>query len=201
MSRPVIKFNTQDRPEFFSVLRKRVDQYFEQNNISKQANLEMKIKTVFMTLLYFIPYLLMVTGLVTVTWQIYLMWGIMGFGVSGIGLSIMHDANHGAYSKKKWVNRTLGFMLNFGGGYHVNWKIQHNVLHHSYTNIDGYDDDISRPVMRFSPTQKRKWIYNFQVFYAPILYSLMTVYWVISKDYEQVFKYHKKDLLRAQGLT
>jgi linoleoyl-CoA desaturase len=28
------------------------------------------------------------------------------------------------------------------GGSATNWKIQHNVLHHSFTNIDGYDEDI-----------------------------------------------------------
>lgn len=201
MSRPVIKFNTQNKPEFFTLLRKRVNQHFKDKNISKHANLEMKAKTVFMILLYFVPYLLMVTGLLSAFWQVLLMWALMGFGMSGIGLSIMHDANHGAYSKHKWVNKSLGFLLNFAGGYHINWKIQHNVLHHSFTNIDGYDDDISRPVMRFSPTQKRKWIYKFQVIYAPILYSLMTIYWVISKDFEQVYKYHKKDLLHGQGIT
>ena len=161
----------------------------------------MKFKTFFMLTLYTAPYLLMISGTVTGQVEVMLMWVLMGFGMAGIGLSIMHDANHGSYSKNKLVNKRLGYLLNIIGGYHINWKIQHNVLHHTYTNIDGYDEDIAKPVMRFSPNQKRKFIYNFQIIYAPILYSVMTLYWVVSKDFEGIIKYNKRGLLAAQGLT
>jgi len=201
MSVPVVKFNLQDRPEFFKELQKKVNKYFKENNISKYANFNMKFKTAFMLCLYFVPLILMVTGVVSSLWPAISMWAIMGLGMSGIGLSIMHDANHGSYSKNRKVNNALGFTLNFIGGYHINWKIQHNVLHHSFTNIEGFDEDIAKPVMRFSPLQKRKKIYKFQVFYAPILYGLMSIYWYLSKDFEQLIRYSKNDLLAGQGLT
>lgn len=197
----VVKFNAEDRPEFFKELRKRVNAYFKEKNISKQANLNMKLKTVFMLCLYFIPFILMLSGVVYSSWAVISMWVIMGFGMSGIGLSIMHDANHGAYSKNKNVNNFFGFVLNFIGGYHVNWKIQHNVLHHSFTNIDGFDEDIDKGVMRFSPTQKRKKIFRFQLFYAPIFYGILTIYWFLFKDFEQLIRYNKKGLLKGQGLS
>ena len=73
----------------------------------------------------------------------------------------------GAYSKNHKVNKTLGYLINFIGGYHYNWKIQHNVLHHSYTNVHGMDEDLDTPVMRFSPNQERKWYYRYQSVYAP----------------------------------
>ncbi len=178
MSQPSVKFNAQDRPEFFKELRKRVNAHFKENNISRHANLEMKFKTAFMITLYFTPMILMITGVVTSLWGVIGMWTLMGIGMSGIGLSIMHDANHGAYSQNKHVNNVLGYLLNFLGAYHTNWKIQHNVLHHSFTNVDGHDEDIAKEgVMRFSPTQERKSIYRFQVFYAPFLYGIMTIYW------------------------
>lgn len=201
MSRPVVKFNTQDNPEFFSVLRKRVNQHFKDKNISKHANNEMKFKTAFMLGLYFIPMGLMYFQVFTSSAAIFGLWAIMGFGMAGIGLSIMHDANHGAYSKSKKVNQTLGFLINFLGAYHSNWIIQHNVLHHSYTNIEDHDEDIKNPVMRFSPGQKRKKGYKYQVFYAPFLYAIMTLYWFISKDFERVFTYDDKKLLGTQNLT
>lgn len=202
MSNPAVTFNAQDRPEFAKVLRKRVNQYFKDKNISKHANLNMKVKTIFMIGLYFIPLVLMVTGVVSGLWPVIGMWVLMGLGMSGIGLSIMHDANHGAYSKNKHVNNALGYLVNFLGAYHVNWKIQHNVLHHSFTNVEGHDEDIAKEgIMRFSPTQKRKSIYRFQVFYAPFLYGIMTIYWFLSKDFEQVKRYDKRNLLVAQGLT
>lgn len=201
MTFKTIKYNTQSQPEFFKELRSRVEAYFKDNNISKYANANMKFKTAFMIAIYFVPLAFLISGLVTNLYVLYALWIMMGFGMSGIGLSVMHDANHGAYSKKKWVNKSLGFLLNFLGGYHKNWIIQHNVLHHSYTNIEGYDEDIKNPLLRFSPRQKRKKMHRFQMFYAPFLYALMSIYWYVSKDYEQLARYHKKGLLSGQGLT
>jgi linoleoyl-CoA desaturase len=202
MSTPsVVKFNTAQQPEFFPELRKRVNQHFKDKKISQNANLAMKIKTAFMIGLYFIPYLLMVTGVVTNVAAIFAMWALMGLGMSGIGLAIMHDANHGSYSKNKYVNNALGFLLNFTGGYHINWKIQHNVLHHSFTNVHEFDEDIDKGIMRFSPNQPAKGAYRFQAFYAPFLYGLMTIYWFVAKDFQQLLRYQEKNLLEGQGLT
>ena len=201
MNIPVIKFNAQDQPTFVSELRKRVNNYFEENNISRYANWNMKFKTIYMVGLYVIPYMLMMTGVVGSNAGILLMWALMGFGMSGIGMCIMHDANHGSYSKHAWVNQLLGALISIVGGFRENWKIQHNVLHHSFTNIEGHDEDIELSVMRMSPTQERKKMHAYQDFYAPVLYGIMTVYWSLSKDIGQVIRYSKKDLLRAQGLT
>ena len=34
------------------------------------------------------------------------------------------------------------------------WRVKHNVAHHTYTNVDGYDDDINQaPFVRLMPTQ------------------------------------------------
>ncbi len=201
MNIPIVRFNVKDRPEFFKELRKRVDQYFRDNDLSRHANLNMKLKTVFMLGLYFVPLILMITGVVSSFWTMMVLWVLMGFGMSGIGLAIMHDANHGSYSKNRKVNNVLGYLVNFLGAYHVNWKIQHNVLHHSFTNVTGFDEDIDNPVMRFTPNQKRKKIFRFQAFYAPFFYGIMTLYWLISKDFQSLVKYRKEGLLAGQGLT
>lgn len=197
----VVKFNVGDRPEFFKELKIRINRHFKENNISRYANANMVCKTAFMLILYFSPMVLMYTGIIKLVWVNYILWVLMGFGMSGIGLTIMHDANHGSYSRHKIINRILGFTLNFLGAYHINWKIQHNVLHHTFTNIHDFDEDIDKGVMRFSPTQDRKGIFKYQIFYAPFFYALMTIYWLIAKDFELVFRYKKKNLLKAQGLT
>jgi len=201
MQTPTVNFNKEDRPEFVKELRKRVNNHFKENNISKYANLNMKLKTTFMISLYFIPLAVLLSGTITTFWPMMAMWVLMSFGMSGIGLSIMHDANHGSYSKNKKVNAALGYLVNFLGAYHVNWKIQHNVLHHSFTNIHEFDDDISKPIMRFSPDQEHKPIYKYQSLYAPFFYGLMTLYWVLSKDFEQIKRYNDMNLLHGQGLT
>lgn len=201
MTTPAIKFNRKDQPEFVRELRKRVNQYFQENNIPKHGNLKMKVKTAFMFLLYFGPLILMLTGLLSNVWLVILMWTLMGFGMSGIGLSVMHDANHGAYSQNKRVNEALGFVMNFLGGYHINWKIQHNVLHHSYTNVDGHDEDLENAVMRLSPHQEYKKIFKLQFLYAPFFYGIMTLFWIFGKDFAGVVRYNQKQLLEAQGRT
>ena len=202
MQGTTVRYNEQDKPEFHKELRKRVNQYFKEKGISKHANANMLLKTLFMITLYTTPLLLMLTGIVTSAWGVIGMWTIMGFGMSGIGLSIMHDANHGAYSSKKWVNRLFGSILNYIGGYHVNWKIQHNVLHHTFTNIDGMDEDIEKQgIVRFSPTQEHRRGFKFQILYAPFLYMILTAYWVTFKDFEQLFNYSKRDLLKSQGVS
>jgi len=196
-----IRFNVKDRPDFHKVLRKKVNGYFKENNISKYANTGMKFKTAFMVALYIVPFILMLTVFKSSVPMVLLMWFIMAFGMSGIGLSVMHDANHGAYSKNQTVNKWLGYLLILAGGSDLNWRIQHNVLHHTYTNIEHYDEDINTQVFRMSPSQERKPLHRFQAYYATFFYALMTFYWVVSKDIEGVFRYEKKDLLKGQGTS
>ncbi|NVK66414.1 MAG: fatty acid desaturase [Flavobacteriales bacterium] len=187
--------------EFYKVLRKRVNNYFKENGISRHANTNMVVKTIFMISLYFIPFILMLT-LFESTGLVLLMWVLMGFGMAGIGLSIMHDANHNAYSKNNKVNWLLGKLLLPIGGSDVNWRIQHNVLHHTYTNVTGMDEDIDTGVlMRFSPNQKLRKGHKLQHVYAWFLYGFMTIMWFSSKDYSQLARYKKKDLLKTQGVT
>jgi linoleoyl-CoA desaturase len=202
MSNNQVTFNETNQPEFYKELRRRVNAHFTENKISKFANFNMKFKTIFMVFLYSIPLFIMFTGIITNVWVMIGLWAIMGFGMAGIGLAVMHDANHGAYSSDHRVNSFVGWILNYIGGYHNNWKIQHNVLHHSYTNIDGHDEDISKQgLVRFSPSQERKRFFALQSLYIPILYSIMTLYWFVFKDIEQTVRYKKKDLLKTQGLT
>ena len=197
----IVRFNNSKNPEFYNELRTRVNTYFKSNGISKHANLNMVLKTVFMLGLYFVPLVLMLTGVVTSFGSVIIMWCLMGFGMSGIGMGVMHDANHGSYSKNSRINKWLGFTVNFAGGYHTNWIIQHNVLHHTFTNIEGFDEDIEQKVMRFSPNQKRHKFFKYQLFYAPFIYGLLTIYWVLAKDFIQLIDYNKRGLLKKQGLS
>jgi len=197
----VVKFNTKDHKEFFKEVRSNVNKYFKDNNISRYANAAMVFKTVFMIGLYFGPLVLMLTGVVSSLWPVMAMWVLMGFGMAGVGFSVMHDANHGSYSKNPKVNNALGFLISFIGGYRENWKIQHNILHHSFTNVEGFDEDIKNPTLRLSPKQERKWFHKYQAFYAPFLYGIMTLYWYTAKDYQGLARYKKRHLLEGQRIS
>lgn len=193
-----IKFSSA-RNDFFATLNQRVNEYFKSNNISRYANWEMKVKTACMFLMYLAPYILMLTGVVTNVWLMLGLCIVMGCGLAGIGLSVMHDANHGAYSNKKWVNQLLGYSLNVVGGNAFNWKVQHNVLHHTYTNVHDVDEDISpRGVLRMTPHSDWKMIHKFQHIYAWVLYGLMTFVWVFIKDFVRIVRYQKDGLVKNQ---
>jgi linoleoyl-CoA desaturase len=193
-----LKF-ARNNQDFFVTVSKRVNDYFKENNISKHANSQMIVKTIFMFALYLIPYFLILTETVTGTWSLVGLCIIMGFGIAGIGLSIMHDANHGAYSSKKWVNNLIGYSLNVVGGNAFNWKIQHNVLHHTYTNVYDADEDISpRGVLRMSPYSNWSPMHRFQFIYAWFFYGLMTIVWVLFKDFARIVVYQREGLVKKQ---
>jgi linoleoyl-CoA desaturase len=185
--------------EFFATLTQRVNGYFTSNNIQRTANTEMVIKTVFMFALYITPYVLMITGTFTNVWGFLAWYFVMGLGKAGIGLSVMHDANHGAYSSKTWVNNLLGFSLNVIGGHAFNWKVQHNVLHHTYTNVHEVDEDISpRGVIRMAPGSTWKPMHRWQHIYAWFFYGLLTFVWIVFKDYHRLSRYHRDGLVKKQ---
>ena len=186
-------------PEFFPTVTKRVNEYFKTNNISRHSNPEMVVKTIFMFSLYFIPYFFIIGGGFTSLWIYFGLYIVMGLGKAGIGLSIMHDANHGAYSKKAWVNNLMGASLNVVGGHAFNWKVQHNVLHHTYTNIHEADEDISpRGVLRMSPESDWKPMHRYQHLYAWFFYGLLTFVWIVFKDFSRLSRYQKEGFIKKQ---
>lgn len=151
---------------------------------------------------FLLPYFLMVFGVIENPWIMFFMTIVMGVGMAGIGLAIMHDANHGAFSRFNWVNKIMSYSMEILGGYNLNWRIQHNVLHHSFTNVHDMDEDIAPVgVLRFSPNEPRKKVHRFQVFYAWFFYGLMTLSWMTNKDFMQLYKYHKNGLLKSQNTT
>ncbi len=193
-----ITFNNSHR-DFMTTLNERVNGYFSTNQISRHANGEMVIKSIVMMVLYFGPYAMILSGLVTGVLLTVAMTMLMGLGLAGIGLAIMHDGNHGAYAKRNWINTTIGYSLNLIGANSFNWKIQHNVLHHSYTNIYHADEDISaQKALRLATDAKWRWFHKYQAIYAWFLYGLMTLFWMFYKDFEQLSRYQKNGMLRKQ---
>ncbi|XP_059080022.1 uncharacterized protein LOC131878140 [Tigriopus californicus] len=77
---------------------------------------------------------------------------LCGWFFALIGLNIQHDANHGALSRRPWVNRFWGLSQNWIGGSTISWIHQHVVQHHIHTNEIKLDPDIEgRFVVRLNP--------------------------------------------------
>lgn len=190
-----LKFK-KDKQEFVIELRSAVKKYFDDKGIEKHGGLEIILKTILMTLVYFVPFGLMLSGTINSIFTVMICWVIMGLGMSGLGLATMHDANHGSFSGYRWVNKIFGNSLYLLGGFPANWKYQHNTLHHGYTNIEGHDEDIAHDgILRFSPHKELKKVHKYQYIYAWLLYGLMTLSWVALKDFKRLKKYRNEGVV------
>lgn len=158
----------------------------------------MVIKTVVMLCIYFIPLVLINAGWVANAWQLFGLYMMAGLGMAGIGMGVMHDAIHGSYSKDRRVNKCLGYTMNLIGANANIWRIQHNVLHHTYTNIDALDDDINAPFfLRFSPHAPLNKLHRYQHLYVWVFYGLSTLSWITTKDFIRLRRYHKMGLVKG----
>lgn len=190
-----VSFPKSGKAGFAQTLRARVNKHFKEKGLSKYGGPRMWLKSTIIVGMYLVPFILMLTGVTTNTWSIVGSWALMGIGIAGIGMAVMHDANHGSYSANKTVNAAVGYLLNLVGGSAENWKVQHNILHHTYTNIEGLDADITTfPMLRFSPFAKRRSIHKYQHIYAWFFYGLMTVSWIFMKDFKQLHDYRVTNL-------
>ncbi|TAE93597.1 MAG: acyl-CoA desaturase, partial [Runella slithyformis] len=88
MSYAPVQFSKEHNTEFYKTLRSRVNAYFKENNIAKTANAAMVFKTFALLALFLIPYgFLFWQELPTIAY--YGLWVVMGFGMAGVGLSVM----------------------------------------------------------------------------------------------------------------
>jgi linoleoyl-CoA desaturase len=181
-------FSRKDPAKFFRTLNKRVNNYFKENNIKKTGNWQLYSKAIIMFSLLFGP-LILVLALDLPAWAEVLCMIVIGIGIAGVGMNVMHDANHGSFSSKKWVNKLMGSSIHILAGNDYNWKVQHNVLHHTYTNIQGHDEDIDAGrIIRFSKHAKWFKIHKYQKYYCFFLYGLLTVTWALTAEFKQ--RYH-----------
>lgn len=199
----IVRFAPKEKEGFYDTLKKNIDAYFKENNIPEHGSTKIQLKTVAMLALFFTPSVLIITGVGAISpFLFYFLWFLMGLGMVGIGCSVHHDSNHGAYSDNKMVNTIIGDLVNVVGGYDVTWRIQHNILHHTYTNIEGLDEDIDTGgLMRFSPYAKKASMHRFQHIYGWFLYCLLTLQWVTFKDYRLILIYEKKGLLKKEKIS
>jgi len=168
-------------------LKERVDKFFAQQGISKQAPPKMYLKSFIFLFIFFSSYI----GLVFLAnnwWQALLFSGLLGLVMAGIGFNVQHDASHQTYSKKlPWVNHLFGLSLELIGGSSYNWHWKHVIFHHINVNIVGHDNDLNVGLFgRLAPAQKHLPFHRFQHYYLWFLYGLMAIKWQLFDDFEAV---------------
>ncbi|MDL2145019.1 MULTISPECIES: acyl-CoA desaturase [Flavobacterium] len=187
-------FAKQDNLKFFRTLNSRVNNYFKENNIQKTGNWKLHLKAIILFAVFLTPYFLILT-LNMPFWAQLLLNILMGVGMAGIGMNVMHDGNHGSYSSKSWINKIMGGSIYVLAGNVHNWQVQHNVLHHTYTNIHGHDEDLDAGrIIRFTQNAEWRRFHKFQHYYSFFLYGLLTFNWALTTDFKQMKDYIKRKL-------
>ena len=181
-----VTFNNKNN-EFYQSLKIAVDDYFETNHLKKTGDWRLFSKTIILTAAGIAIYATLIFA-PPVWWFALILCAVLGFTLASIGFSVMHDANHGSYSGNQKLNDFLGLSLNAMGASSFFWKQKHNIIHHTYTNVDGIDDDIAKsPVIRQCETQKWVPAHRIQHIYLLPVYCLSTIFWIYIMDFKKYF--------------
>jgi linoleoyl-CoA desaturase len=168
---------------FSRELKARADSYFDGHADRRRDIPRMYLKTTFI-LTWFVGSWAILAFTERPWWQAMMLAVSIGLSIAAIGMSVQHDANHGAYSRHAWVNRALGSTLDVMGVNSFIWRHKHNVLHHTYTNVEGIDYDLDFGwLARLSPGQQRRAWHRYQQFYLWFFYGFLLPKWVFFDDF------------------
>ena len=172
---------------FHETLQKRVRQYFAARQLPTTGDWRMFLKAGICLTWLVTAYVLLVFFATSLTTAIITAFALAQ-GCILVSFNTMHDGAHGSFSTNKKMNWLMGFMLDVIGGSQMLWRQKHNVLHHTYTNINALDSDLhTSGMLRFHPEQRWWPWHRWQHVYAFPLYSLLTLSWVTVSDFRKVF--------------
>ncbi|MEP6711565.1 MAG: acyl-CoA desaturase [Ferruginibacter sp.] len=181
-----ITFNNTNN-QFYQSLKSSVDAYFKDNNIQKTGDWRLFSKSFILigsAVLAYACLMLVNMGVIPAL----LLCILSGLLYSSIGFSVMHDANHGSYSPNQKLNDFMGLSANALGASSYFWKQKHNIIHHTYTNVDGIDDDIAKsPIIRQCESQKWVPAHKVQHLYLLPIYALSSIFWIFFMDFTKYF--------------
>ena len=183
-----VTFNNRPNP-FYTTLKSEVKNYFTEHQIPSTGDRRLYLKT-FLFLATALYLYIQVVFFTPVSWIALPMCVLFGINAAFIGFNVMHDGCHGSYSEKDWVNNLMGLTLNVLGSNAFLWKTKHNVAHHTFTNIDGLDADITQTsLLRLAPTQPLRKLHKYQHIYGMFLYALISIAWVFHGDFSKYFSH------------
>jgi linoleoyl-CoA desaturase len=174
-------------PSFPKVLRRRLDKFFAEGNISPKANGMMWTKIAAgMTVLA--GSWIAIYAYRPSSWKFAALYVLSGLAQTFLLLNIAHDSNHNAISSNASVNKTLNYVFDVCGISSYMWRILHHRGHHSCVNVHGEDDALTgRGILRFTPHEPYRPIQKFQHIYVLFLYALFSLDYVFIRDFECFF--------------
>ncbi len=174
-------------PSFPKVLRRRLDDFFSDGNISPKANRAMWIK-IAVGLGVLAGSWIALFALKPDSWKFVGLYLLNAIAQTFLLLNIAHDSNHNAISSVRSVNKALNYVFDVCGISSYMWRILHHRGHHSCINLHGEDDALTgRGILRFTPHEPRAPLQRFQHIYALLLYAVFSLDYVFVRDFECFF--------------
>jgi len=168
-------------------LKRRVNLYLEEHAVIGTGNYKLFSKAIILISLLVLTYIHLVFFTPPAFYAI-LECILFGGLIAAIGFNVMHDGSHGSFSKYNWLNKLASSSISLLGASRFMWASKHVTIHHTFTNIDGVDDDIEvGALMRMAPTQKHYILHRFQHIYFWVLYMLLYIFWIFFADYKKYF--------------
>jgi linoleoyl-CoA desaturase len=172
---------------FPKVLRRRLDKFFAEGNISPKADRAMWVK-IAVGLAVLVGSWIALYAFKTDSWKFVALYLLGGLAQTFLLLNIAHDSNHNAISSVPSINKTLNYVFDVCGINSYMWRILHHRGHHSCVNVHGEDDALTgRGLLRFTPHEPHKPLQRFQHIYALFLYAMFSLDYVFVRDFECFF--------------
>ncbi|SEL06426.1 linoleoyl-CoA desaturase [Aquimarina amphilecti] len=123
------------------------------------------------------PFLLVIT---------YVLFGLIALLFA---FNFAHDFSHNTIFRSKKLNHNCFVILYTIVGAHAEaWKERHVQSHHHAPNVEGYDTDLEiTDLIRVVPGSSLRWFHKYQHWYAPILYTTYSLFWIFIKDFKVFF--------------
>jgi linoleoyl-CoA desaturase len=174
-------------PSFPKVLRRRLDRFFADQNLSPKADRTMWVK-IAVGLAVLAGSWIAIYAFKPDSWKFVALYVLGGLAQTFLLLNIAHDSNHNAISSVPLINKTLNYAFDVCGINSYMWRILHHRGHHSCVNIHGEDDALTgRGLFRFTPHEPRLRLHRLQHIYALFLYALFSLDYVFVRDFESFF--------------
>jgi linoleoyl-CoA desaturase len=155
---------------FPKVLRRRLDKFFAERNVSPKADRTMWVK-IAAGLAVLVGSWIALYAFKPDSWKFVALYLLGGLAQTFLLLNIAHDSNHNAISSVPSVNKTLNYVFDVCGINSYMWRILHHRGHHSCINVHGEDDALTgRGIFRFTPHEPRARWHRFQHIYALFFY-------------------------------
>ena len=172
---------------FPRVLRRRLDNFFSERNISPKADRTMWVKIALGSAVLAGSWIALY-AFKPDSWRFVALYLLNALAQTFLLLNIAHDSNHNAISKQGPVNRLLNYSFDVCGINSYMWRILHHRGHHSCINLYPEDDALTgRGILRFTPHEPRVRWQRFQHIYALLVYALFSLDYVFVRDFECFF--------------